>query len=85
MRLPSELQLRRALGRWFRLAVYEADGRPVAPADVEAVYQELIRLRDDVGEAREYEVVSEEADRFLGATGRCGWCGGHGAHGVEGA
>jgi tubulysin polyketide synthase-like protein len=64
-----------ALRRWFELTVSEVDGvRPDLP-EVEALYQEIVRLTDDTGALSAEALTLEAARLFRSETGRCAWCG----------
>ena len=70
--------LRAAYRRWFALTVAEADGRRIAPAEAEALHQEILKLTDEAGPAWADAVFADELRRFRSDTGRCGLCGGLG-------
>jgi hypothetical protein len=70
--------LRAAYRRWFALTVAEVDGTPVAPADAEALHQQILRLTDDAGPLWADAVFADELHRFRWETARCGLCGGLG-------
>ena len=69
-------ELRDAYRQWFSLAVAEADGRRVTPAEAQALYQQILRLTDDTGPLFADAILADEARRFRAATNRCGLCGG---------
>jgi cytochrome P450 len=73
-RAPGEL--RQAYRRWFSLTIAEADGRRVAPAEAQALYQQIVRLTDDAGPLFSDAILADEARLFRAATNRCGLCGG---------
>jgi hypothetical protein len=67
--------LRVAIKQWFSMTVVEADGRRSDPAAVETLYQQIVKLIDEIGPAFAATLIHEEARRFRWETGRCGWCG----------
>jgi hypothetical protein len=70
--------LRTAYRRWFALTVAEADGQRIAPAEAEALHQEILKLTDEAGPAWADAVFADALRRFRSDTGRCGLCGGLG-------
>lgn len=69
-------ELRQAYRQWFTLTVGEANGRRVSPAEAQALYQQIVRLTDDIGPVFADAILADEARRFRAATHRCGLCGG---------
>jgi hypothetical protein len=70
--------LRTAYHRWFALAVGEADGTPVDPAEAEALHQRIVKLTDEAGPLWADVLFAQTLRAFRRATGRCGLCGGWG-------
>ena len=68
--------LRLAYKRTFMLTVAEADGVAVPPGAGEALYQEILRLTDEVGAVAAETLMREAQQAFEQRTGRCGFCGG---------
>src|SRR5215813_6865757 len=68
--------LRAAYQRTFMLTVAEADGVAVPPGAGEALYQEILRLTDEVGPVVAETLMREAQQAFEQRTGRCGFCGG---------
>jgi hypothetical protein len=81
---PAPVVLRQAYRRWFDLTVAEADGQRIAPAEAEALHQEILKLTDEAGPAWADAVFANALRRFRSDTGRCGLCGGLG-HPLKGA
>ena len=77
-RMPARVVLRLAYRRWFDLTVAEADGQRIAPAEAEALHQEILKLTDEAGPAWADAVFADALRRFRSDTGRCGLCGGLG-------
>ena len=66
-----------ALGRWFELA---AQGPTANQAEVARVYQELLRLIDEVGEQRATTLRRQWAREWWQETGLCPYCGERGLY-----
>jgi hypothetical protein len=76
-RRPVLLERYRALlADWWQAT---ADG-PTTKAPVATLYQELIRLGDDVGEPAATELRRAAARDWYRVTGRCPWCGERGPY-----
>jgi hypothetical protein len=74
--VSAPLALRRAYREWFDLTVAEADGRDVTQERAQALYQQIVWLRDDTGPMFAGKIYADEFRRFRATTGRCGLCGG---------
>ncbi len=74
---------RETIRRWWALT---AEGPAASVPIVMAVYQDLIRLQDEVGEPTATALRYQWARQWWQDTGRCPWCGDAGAyHGERGA
>jgi hypothetical protein len=74
--IPAPVALRRIYREWFDLTVAEADGRRAGQGKAQALYQQMIRRRDDTGTLFADAIFADEIRRFRVATKRCGLCGG---------
>lgn len=63
---------REALRHWWALA---AQGSQADQGEVSRVYQEIIKLIDEVGEPRATQLRREWAREWWQQTGVCPWCG----------
>lgn len=63
---------REALGRWFELA---AQGSEANRAEVARLYQQIIKLIDEVGEPTATTLRRQWARQWWSETGICPWCG----------
>lgn len=68
---------RQALRLWFELT---AQGPDAEPAEVSRVYQEILRLIDEVGEPRATALRREGAPQWYQETGVCPYCGERGVY-----
>lgn len=76
---PSPMEeLRLAFREWFRLAVWQMDGQPVAPSVAHGLHVRIARLMNATGPEWADLVFYDELARFRWATAQCGLCGGLG-------
>jgi len=76
-RTAMEAAYRHALRRWFELV---AQGPTADPAEVDRIRQELLRLIDEVGEARAMTLRRQWARESWEETGVCPFCGERGPY-----
>jgi len=76
-RAATEATYRQALRRWFELT---AQGPSADREEVARIYQEILRLLDDVGETRATALRRQWAREWWQETGVCAYCGERGQY-----